>query len=218
MSGTVAADPDSKDDAGRAYFDRIERVFIELRGAPLLLAPADWHVARGWFEEGIPAALVERSLREIFARREERGDERPVTLRYAKRSVAAAWRKEQKLRAPAVEPVLPGVSIGARLDELADALPEAYREEWAPRIRAFGASDDPETVEQALEALERDLHAVWTSALGEPEREQLERTADSEVVGLRGRVEEAELQRARERALARSIREGSGLPRLSLFD
>ncbi|HTQ81557.1 MAG TPA: hypothetical protein VMM92_16285, partial [Thermoanaerobaculia bacterium] len=54
-----------------AYFEAVEEIFVGLRGAPLLLSPADWQVARRWQREGVPLSLVRGALEEVFAKRRE---------------------------------------------------------------------------------------------------------------------------------------------------
>src|SRR5260370_31817442 len=61
-----ATEPDGFED--HAYFLAIEDHFVRLRGAPLLLSPADWHAARRWHQQGIPLELVRRAPEEGVAR------------------------------------------------------------------------------------------------------------------------------------------------------
>ena len=63
-------------DASDEYFRAIEEAFIRLRGAPLLLSPADWQTAKSWHEERIPLELVGRVMEEVFERLRERDPER----------------------------------------------------------------------------------------------------------------------------------------------
>ena len=90
-----------------AYFRAIEDHFIRLRGAPLLLSPADWQIAREWHREGIPLDLVLGALDEVFERRAERGSERPIqSLRYCSSAVAAAWKRSFSMSQAGVTQVL----------------------------------------------------------------------------------------------------------------
>src|SRR5260370_40504073 len=66
-----ATEPDGFED--HAYFLAIEDHFVRLRGAPLLLSPADWHAARRWHQQGIPLELVRRALEGGVPRRRGRG-------------------------------------------------------------------------------------------------------------------------------------------------
>src|SRR5436309_13032449 len=84
-----------------AYFQAIEEVFVALRGAPLLLSPTDWQIARRWHREGIPLGLIRQALEAVFAKRQERGAKgRISSLRYCAPAVEAAWAERRELAAP----------------------------------------------------------------------------------------------------------------------
>ena len=64
--------PDGGDgDTDFGYFQTLEEAFIRLRGAPLLLSPADWQMAKEWRQRGIPVELIERVLGEVLEERRE---------------------------------------------------------------------------------------------------------------------------------------------------
>src|SRR3954452_7927036 len=89
------------EDSDHAYFQAVEEIFVELRGAPLLLSPADWQVARRWHQEGVPLDLVRRTLVGVFARRTERGAKGTISsLRYCAPAVEAAWTDLKELTGP----------------------------------------------------------------------------------------------------------------------
>ena len=83
------------------YFQVLEEAFIRLRGAPLLLSPADWQVAQRWRGLGIPLDFAIAGMTEVFARRRERGSEdRVSSLRYCARAVERGWRKAEEPAGP----------------------------------------------------------------------------------------------------------------------
>lgn len=202
-----------------AYFRAVEDVFIGLRGAPLLLSPADWQVAQRWHRMGVPLALIETTLTEVFTKRGERGARgRIQSLRYCAPAVEAAWEEIQELQAPGErEAEAPALDVPARLAALAAALPPKLpgRDELAA---AIGALDGPpERVEQALTRLdERTLDAA-ERRLRAPGREELERQAEASLAGVAGRLPAAEVEAARARLVRRLLRKRLELPVLSLF-
>src|SRR3954449_4722211 len=104
------------EDSDRAYFDAVAEIFIGLRGSPLLISPADWHVARRWRREGIPLDLVRRVLEEVFAKRKERGARGKLSsLRYCAPAVEAAWADLRALTAPAHRVEAPVFEVAPRL-------------------------------------------------------------------------------------------------------
>ena len=83
MSGSEKKGGVPGDDSGLDYFRRLEKLFISLRGSPLLLSPGDWETARRWKERGIPLHLIERVLEDIFQRTpQKRGRSGVRSLKY----------------------------------------------------------------------------------------------------------------------------------------
>ncbi len=208
MSGTEAEDSD------HAYFQAIEEIFVELRGAPLLLSPADWQVARRWHREGVPLDLVRSTLEEVFARRKERGAKGKISsLRYCAPAVEAAWADLRELTAPARRAEAPAFEVAPRLQALAASLPG--REELAARVT--GLSGDPQEVEERLAALDRQmLDQAWDGLDGET-RSEVEAAVEKTLAALAGRLPAAELASSRERLVRQTLRRKLGLPVLSLF-
>src|ERR1044072_6632178 len=73
------------------YFRADGDAFVHLRGAPLLLSPADFQVAKRRRREGVPLSLVVATLQDVFAKRRERGATGRInSLRYCAQAVDAA--------------------------------------------------------------------------------------------------------------------------------
>ena len=206
-------------DPDHAYFLAIEEIFVRLRGAPLLLAPADWRGAQRWHRQGVPLDLVRRAMEEVFARRAERGAKGKISsLRYVAPAIEAVWADWRELAAPGErEEGAPEVDRAGRLGALAAALPAALpgREELAARVAALDG--DSEAVEAALSALDREMMAAVERALGEEERAEVARTVEATVAHLAGRLDAAEVDRARARLERQVLRQRLALPVLSLF-
>ena len=201
-----------------AYFQAIEEIFVRLRGAPLLLSPADWQVARRWHQEGIPLDLVRRSLEEVFEKRKERATKGKInSLRYCAPAVEAAWADLRELTAPGERAEAPALDIPARLGNLAAALPATVldRDAFVEKITAL-AGDAPD-VEAALSVLDRDLLAAVASALDSEPRKEIEAAVEKTLEALRGRIPAEELERSRERLTHQVLRQRLALPVLSLF-
>lgn len=201
-----------------AYFQAVEEIFVRLRGAPLLLSPADWQVARRWNQEGIPLELVRRSLEEVFEKRKERGAKGKISsLRYCAPAVEAAWSDLRELTAPGERAEAPHLDIPTRLASLAAALPATVpdRDAFVEKITALHG--DAPSVEAALSALDRDLLAAVASALEAEPRKEIETAVEKTLEALRGRIPAEELERSRERLTHQVLRQRLALPVLSLF-
>lgn len=213
-----ATGPTADGDAEREYFELIERTFIRLRGAPLLVSPADFQVARDWHRRGIPAEVVCRALEELFAGRRERGArDRVNSLRYCAPAIERAWEEWRSLRAGGRREEAAPIDVAARLEALAAALPPALPEgeELAARLRALDG--DAEAVERALGELEREVLAAARARLDEAERRELEERAAAAVAGVAGRLAGAERRRLEGQVLDQLLRRRLELPPLTLF-
>lgn len=202
----------------KLYFRAIEDAFIELRGAPFLLSPADWRMVEGWWTEGIPLAVVLSALAEVFARREERGEGRKVqSLRYCAAAVEEAWRRRRELggaRQPVADLEL---DVAERLERLAARLPIglARRGDWSRRIRAVGA--DPRQAEAALAVLDAELLNHCLESLEAAARAEIEAEAANAVAAMAGRMDSRTQAADRRRLVREGARRRAGLPLLSLF-
>lgn len=205
-------------DEDHSYFQAIEEIFVRLRGAPLLLSPADWQVARRWHRDGVPLGLVRRALEEVFAKRKERGAKgRISSLRYCAPAVEAAWAELRELTAPGERLEAPELDPSLRLEALAAALPPelAGRDRLAARIVALAG--DPPEIEEELAVLDREMLAAAAASLGDALRGEVEAAVEKTLSGLRGRLAADELERSRERLTWQVLRQRLALPVLSLF-
>ena len=200
------------------YFQSLEEAFIRLRGAPLLLSPADWQVAQRWRALGIPLDFAITAMAELFARRRERGaEDRVSSLRYCARAVESGWRRAEELAGPVRRSDEPGLDAAARLTALARSSPEEGpgAAGIAQQIRSL--SGDAAAIESALVVLDDALLESAGARLEAPERAALDAWVERRLDGLRARFEPDELARAAARLRSRELRRRAGLPLLSLF-
>ena len=212
----AAAPPPSEEEV--TYFRAVEDAFVRLRGAPLLLSPADFQVAKRWRREGVPLSLVVATLQDVFAKRRERGATGRInSLRYCAQAVDAAWAEVRELQGPGRRAVGGETPVAERLVALAEALPAelARREEWKSRLLAL--SGPAEAVEQALRGLDDELLAAATASLRAVDRERVDGEVGSILAGLRDRFPEGELEALRAQLRRQRLRRAAGLPVLTLF-
>jgi hypothetical protein len=194
------------------YFQAVEEIFVRLRGAPLLLSPADWQVASRWHNEGVPLDLIGRVLEEVFAKRQERGTKGKInSLRYCAPAVEAAWADLREMTAPGERTPADPLDIASRLRNLAAAVPAAF----AARVAALHG--DAPSVEAALSALDREMLAASAEFLAPDLREEVEAAVEKTLDALKARLPADELERSRERLTYQVLRQRLGLPVLSLF-
>lgn len=219
---TPGADPGCGD---RDYFEAIEEEFIRLRGAPLLLSPADWRLARQWRRDGVPLDLVLESIREVFARRAERAAAAPdapkrrvSSLRYCRPAVEKAWAAHRELGpVPPVRRRPSGIDVSAKLAALAAALPSSLQGVDVARRRLLALDGPAPEVEARLAELDLELVGQAFDSLAAADREAVLADAETALRRTAGRVEEQRLPDLRQRLVRRLVRERLGLPLLSLF-
>ena len=214
----LASDESPATDTDSSWFRAIEDAFVRLRGAPLLLSPADFQVASRWQREGVPLGLVLATLEEVFAKRRERGARGRInSLRYCAPAVEDAWAEVQELQGPPRrEADGEEMAVAERLAELASALPAAA--EWqALRERVLAVEGSPAEVEEGLRRLDEELMATVERELDASERERLAAEVEAILEGLRDRFPDGELVALRGRLFRQRLRRARGLPVLSLF-
>lgn len=205
-------------DADSAWFRAIEDAFVRLRGAPLLLSPADFQVALRWRQEGVPLGLVVATLEEVFAKRRERGARGRInSLRYCAPAVEQAWAEVRELQGPARRVPADEPAVEERLAALGAALPSelAARDAWEARLLALEGT--AEEVETALRALDDELLANADAALEPAARERLDAEVEAILEGLRDRFRDADLEALRGQLRRQRLRRLVGLPVLTLF-
>jgi hypothetical protein len=200
------------------YFQAVEKIFVDLRGAPLLLSPADWRVAQRWHRDGVPIELVKGALERLFERRRERGTKgRVSSLRYCAPVVEAAWQELRDLVAGGERAAPEPFRVGPRLQALAAALPAglAGREALAERIAALVG--DAQSVEEELAGLDREMLQAALAGLSAEGQAELAAAVGSSLARLQARLPDAEIEEARQRLIGQLLRRRLGLPLLSLF-
>lgn len=214
MSRTETPEPEGE----RTYFERIEEAFIRLRGAPLLLSPADWQVADQWRRERVPVELVLAALEEVFAARRARGAEGRVnSLRYLQGAVEEAIAERAELAASGARRPAVALDLEKLTAELAAELPADLPESaaWQERIRALHGP--VEEAESRLAEIDRQLLDRLHEALDPDERSEIAAELERSVSKLDEAVSAADRDRVRRRVRDRLLRRRWRLPPLTLF-
>ncbi|TNF71508.1 MAG: hypothetical protein EP299_11650 [Acidobacteria bacterium] len=209
---------DDNSAADHAYFRAIEEVFIRLRGAPLLLSPTDWQIARGWHRTGIPLDLVCSTLEELFRQRAEAGKQSTVrSLKYCQSAVERAWAARQELAAPAARGERVEMDIGARLLSLATALPDSLPGRDRLHREILELEGGMQDVEHELSVLDRKVMEELRAGITPEGTAEIERHVEAVLVRLESRLPVDERPAVRERLFDQAVRRRARLPVLSLF-
>jgi len=220
------------DESDEGYYEGVESCFVARRGSPLFITPSEWDLVWRWEQLGIPLAVVKEGIDRVF--------ERPKTLQkarrlgYCRQTVEASFRRfrESSLggRGAATSSEDAGAEAylretSSRLRELDAALPGEERglalflERAADAVRSLSerAGKAPGEAERDLAALDEELVAESEAVVGDRERDELRREAESSLDSYRERMPEKIYRAALESAYRRRLRKRIGLPTLSLY-
>ncbi len=212
-----------------AWLQAVEEKFRALRGRPLLLSPADFERARGWYRQGIPLWLVLESLDEVFRQAAERKPPvRPRSLAYCEPAVLeafAAW-KERRVGAhrprgdeegkgggmEVIEKALRAIAA-SRAPATARDLARGRLAELRERLARGEAIDLP----TSLGEIGEDLAEACLATLPADEIAALQRTVEEELSPWTSQMSPEVLEQASHAALLRRVRERFHLPDLGLL-
>jgi len=219
-----------------SYGTRVEEAFIEERGTPFFLLPKDWQLIQGWREGGVPADTVIRAVRGAFEKRRARGDVSKISsLSYCANAVEVLWEMERRglvgAHGARPAPEIAPFDGPPRLRGLAAALGEA--ESAAPAgadasataeairaareaVEALDPESGLETLEEALGKTEKTLVKRLEKALGDAERESLDRAVDEEAGDVSTLTKETQ-RRIHSAIRRRAVRRAFGLTPLTLL-
>ena len=201
-----------------AYFQAIEECFIRLRGAPLLLSPADWQLAKGWHRQGIPLDLVLETLEGVFVSRLARGAKGKVQgLRYCASAVEKAWLERGEHLATGKRESARPIDVPQKLEQLAARLSH-FSAVPGPLIdRLAELEGTPEEVEAALASLDLDMLERVSADLDDASAAAIRESLDQSLSNLESRLEASEVDRFRQRLYREAVRRHLNLPVISLF-
>jgi hypothetical protein len=218
------------------YFTEVEEHFQKARGTSLfLLSPLDWALIESWKNSGVPLEAVLRGIDTAFEKwrgKRSRAQminslafcSQPVMLEAQR--IADAGTGHPGVGAPKPE------SAGFSIDEL-----RRFLERNAIAIRATGIADfepvaagldqilpeladmtgDLEKLEQRLSVLEQKLVALARSRQSDEQSLAVRVQLDSQLGPYKSKMTAPQIAMLEAQFLQRTLLEGAGLPRLSLF-
>ena len=212
-------EPDEHDEQG--YFGDVEAYFIERRGSPLFITPAEWFLVSKWEEQGIPLHVIHDGIDRVFERPQAAA--KPRKLGYCRQTVEAAFRRFREVTLGGGQdrgPVEDRFDAAAHLSRLASKLSRlAVAPELAARVEALGdVGENLQRIEDALTAIDDELVEFAEDALDENDRDALLSEAGASLASYRDRMPDKVYQSALKSAYRRRLRDKAKLPRLSLYD
>ena len=219
-----------------SYYAAVETHFVERRGSPLFVTPAEWHLVWRWEQEGVPLHVVKEGIDRVFERPKARL--KPRRLAYCRQAVEASFRRFREASvggrkrgdADDFDVASHVEELSRRLTAVAEAQSGAS-EGFASTLRAAvalldsmarDASDSSMAriaeFESRLAEIESRLLAESEAAMGEVARSELRADAERMLSSYRERMPEKVYFAAVESAYHRRLRSRLQLPTLSLYD
>lgn len=225
------------------YFSEIEETFNRRRGKYLFLSPLDWALIEAWQERGVPLHVVLRGIEKVFDAADKSAAKRRrsvKSLMYCREEIEAQyeeWLERQvgKNGDGGEEPETPGANslfseaaIKAHLETVANQIAEAGRTaggelgEVLRRVSARLAElensfADAESLETALEDLEKVIDAALLEGTQKAALEARKQEVEKQMAQYRGKMQPEVFDRTFDLMLLKGLREAAGIPRLSLF-
>lgn len=221
MSETAAPPPaDADSPADQEYFRALEEKVVALRGAAILLSPADWQLARSWRARAIPIEVVCGALDLCAQRLADRHPGRRISsLRYCRAAVSEAWEEVEALGAAEAGRRREALVFdpAPRLAALAAALPESLHDRERRAAALAALSGPAPEIEAALAELERAWLKLEWQRIEPGTRAAIEGEVERSLAALAGRFAAEELLETRAALARETLRRRLGVPKLSLF-
>ncbi len=206
-----------------SYYGAVETYFVERRGSPLFITPAEWALVAKWEEQGIPVHVVMEGIERVFER--PRAAAKPRKLGYCRQTVEAAFRRFREVSFGGRDE---GASLGGPAEDRVDATAHLSRlaaeltdlaPELATQVARLGASGTSlQAIEDGLTEIDEQLIDAAEDAMDAAECESLRTEAARSLAAYRDRMPEKVYRSALKSAYRRRLRVRAKLPRLSLFD
>ena len=208
------------------YYGEVETYFVERRGSPLFITPAEWALVAKWEVKGIPIHVVKDGIDRVFER--PQAATKPRKLGYCRQTVEAAFRRFREVsfgaqgdgaktrdRSSAKEDRMDvAAHLASLVAELSDLAPEL-----ASQVAQLGASGASlHAIEDVLTKIDEKLIDTAEEAMDATERGSIQADAARSLASYRDRMPEKVYRSALKSAYRRRLRDRAELPRLSLFD
>lgn len=206
-------------DEEHSYYGDIETHFVERRGSPLFITPAEWALVAKWEEQGIPVHVVKEGIDRVFER--PRAVVKLRKLGYCRQTVEAAFRRFREVTFGGRgegDPDEDRFDASAHLSRLAEEI-VGFAPEMSARVAELSKSQASlQAIEDALTQLDEELLDAAEETLAAAERDLLRDDAARTLASYRDRMPEKVYRSALKSAYRRRLRDRVQLPRLSLFD
>lgn len=224
------------------YFSEIEETFNRRRGKYLFLSSLDWALIETWQERGVPLHIVLRGIEKVFDGADKSAAKRRRSVKsllYCREEIEAQYEEwlerqvgkngdgESKENAADSSP-FSDESVKTHLENITKEVESAAQKVNAGLrevlTRVIARLDelkksfaDAESLEKALEDLEKIIDAALQETADAKEIETFKSEIEKQMSQYRGKMQQEVFDHTFELMLLKKLREQTGIPRLSLF-
>lgn len=234
--------PDEETDYYDNYFTKTEALFSALRGRTLLLSPADYQLAKKWYEQGIPLSCVLRGIRAAFFYKMEKDEdyEDILSLSFCKWAVTKEWKEYKKVTVEPEEeaPFNIDEKSGDETDAILDSLlfdlhksifklKEDGQEDLSLELHQAHAaiaeekanwSKEPDFQKLEKSLAEIDERMLELVLIGAPvQAKKATQAVNRKLKGMDVNLDAKTLKKTKEQAVKAKLRELLKLPRITLY-
>jgi hypothetical protein len=217
------------------YFTEIEDTFVRRRGKNLLLSPLDWALIESWQERGIPLHVVLRGIETVF----DAFDKQPNNTRtikslfYCREEIEAQYVEWAAGQAGSSNGDTAAFGDGHTKESIVEFIDTAIQKlksstdpslaEDFERATALltelrdGIGADLEQIEKSLFEIEKFIDRSLLTNSDAEHLKQCKKEITRQLKSYRSSMEEEVYKQTFELMLLKMLREGAGVPRLSLF-
>jgi hypothetical protein len=229
--------PSDERDYYEEYFQKIESLFAALRGRGILLSPADYQLARNWYDKGISLSCVLRGIRAAFYKKISEGDdieEEIISLAWCKWAVNQEWKEYKSIspgedspfqrlepsEAKAEDTALVLESICFDLRQRAGGFEAQEMTELAQAVTAIAdslaAEGDATEIDLLLEKMDSEMLDAVEKAADEEIGQKLLKAVDRKLKPFKAKMSEADYLDSRQSAFREKLRQAYALPKLTI--
>jgi hypothetical protein len=238
--------PGEERDYYEEYFLKIEALFAALRGRSILLSPADYQLARTWYDREIPLSCVLRGIRAAFFHKISEGDieDDILSLNWCRWAVMKEWKEYKsvtlegesasQLSAPErtgdeIDSIMDGLIFDLNLKRIIENVGEGDSQRLLNALREIltnieAARNDWQKGSVTVDELEEQLQAIDEAMVREvwecmdaEKREEINSVLNKKLKKYESSLSEVAMERTRVTARISILRHQLRLPRITLY-
>jgi exonuclease VII small subunit len=239
--------PGEEQDYYEEYFLKIEALFAALRGRSILLSPADYQLARTWYDRGIPLSCALRGIRAAFFHKMSEGDiveDEILSLNWCRWAVMKEWKEYKSVSlqddsaaqfsAPErtgdeIDSILDSLIFDLNLKKIVQNIGEGVSQQLLISLREIlqrleearnawqSGTATADELEEQLQSIDDSMMKAVWEHMDESKRKKINTSINKKLKKHEARLSEEATKQTRETARMSMLRHQLRLPRITLY-